>query len=171
MRHFVVCGAVSLQIWSAPVIAQPREFQCTKAFAEMAPEYPKLVCAGNDLLERGKPKRALELYLLAAQVPFFESPNFLIYYRIASAQGALGDRTAATQTLRQFANMLAIYEGAKACAEMTALDSKAAEVMCSEAFSPDAYRGEAGLRLRKQVVGAYRERAFTLKRTYGLQLP
>ena len=47
-------------------MAQPREFQCVKAFAEMAPEYPRLVCTGNDSLESGKPKRGLEQYLKAS---------------------------------------------------------------------------------------------------------
>lgn len=170
MRLILAIGATALLTWSGQVGAQPREFQCVKAFAEMAPEYPRLVCTGNDWLERGQPRRALDQYLKASQVPFFESPNFLIYYRVARAQGALGDRTAATQTLKQFVDMLAIYGGEKACSETTVLAAKAVEVMCSEAFGPDGYRAGAGLRLRKQVVETYRERVATLKRAYRLQL-
>lgn len=170
MKSRLTVLAIALQVWAGSVLAQPREFQCVKAFAEMAPEYPQLVCAGNDWLERGQSKRALEQYLKAAEVSFFESPNFLIYYRIAQAQSALGDRAAATQTLRQFADMLAIYGGEKTCAESD-LNPKAVAVMCSEAFGPDAYSAEAGLRLRKQVVAAYRERVVSLKRSYRLLPP
>ena len=170
MRRGLTLVAIALQAWTGSALAQPREFQCVKAFSEMAPEYPRLVCAGNDLLERGYPKRALEQYVKAAEVSFFESPNFLIYYRIARAQSALGDRAAAIQTLRQFADMLAIYDGEKACTE-PGVDPKAVAVMCSEAFGPDGYGAEPGLRLRKQVVGAYRERVTSLKRSYRLVLP
>lgn len=133
----------------------------------MAPEYPRLVCAGNEWLERGRPKRALDLYLKAAEVPFFESPNFLIYYRIASAQGAIGDRVAAIQTLKQFDDMLAVYGGEKTCTD-SSIDSKALAVMCSDAYNPESYSQQAGLRMRKQVVQAYRERVTNLRRSYRL---
>ena len=152
---------------AGPAFAQPREFQCVKAFAEMAPEYPRLVCAGNDWLERGRPERALEKYRSAAAVLFFESPNFLIYYRIAQAQAARGDRVAARETLRQFADMLAIYGGEKRCADPV-INPRAADVMCLEGFNPESYSAEAGLKLRKGVVQAYRERVSALTRTYRL---
>lgn len=170
MRGGLALMAIALQAWTGSALAQPREFQCVKAFSEMAPEYPRLVCAGNDLLERGNPKRALEKYNKAAEVSFFESPNFLIYYRIARAQSAIGDRAGAIQTLSQFADMLAIYGGEKACTA-PGVDPKAVAVMCSEAFGPDGYGAESGLQLRKQVVGAYRQRVVSLKRSYRLVVP
>ena len=170
MRRRLPLLAVALQVWFGSVFAQPREFQCVKAFAEMVPEYPRLVCAGNDWLERGKPKAALVQYLKAAELQFFESPNFLVYYRIARAQVALGDRMAASQTLRQFADMLTIYSGEKACTD-SSVDPKAVAVMCSEAFNPDGYRSRVGLQLRKQIVQAYRERAGSLKGSYRLDVP
>lgn len=166
LRYILV---IALQLSVGSVFAQLHEFQCSKAFEEMTSEYPKLVCTGNDWLERGKPDKALEQYLKAARESFFESPNFLIYYRIAAAQSALGDRVAATQTLKQFNDMLAIYVGEKTCSEI-GISPKAVEVMCSEAFGPDSYGAEIGLRLRKDVVKAYREKVSKLRRSDRLKL-
>jgi hypothetical protein len=165
MKCCVVLVVLGLQIFADSAVAQSREFQCVKAFSEMAPEYPRLVCEGNDWLERGRPKRALELYLKAADVPFFESPNFLIYYRIARAQSAVGDRVAAVQTLKWFDDMLAMYGGEKTCVD-SSVDSKAVAVMCSEAYDPESYSAQVGLRMRKEVVQAYRERVTNLRRNY-----
>ncbi len=66
MRCGLIALAIAVQAEAGSVLAPPREFQCVKAFAEMAPEYPRLVCTGNDSLESGKPKRGLEQYLKAS---------------------------------------------------------------------------------------------------------
>ena len=114
-------------------------------------------------MERGRPKEALIKYRKASQLSFFESPNFLVYYRIALAQSKMGDRAAARDTISQFSDMLAIYTGEKACTNPRT-HPKAVEVMCSEIYGPDDYGVDPGLRLRKQLVSKYRERVAYLVR-------
>jgi hypothetical protein len=143
-------------------VSQTHEFRCSKAFPEMAPEYAKLVCTGNDLMERGRAKQALNQYLKASKLAFFESPNFLIYYRIASAQSAIGDRIAASQTLKQFNEMLDIYIGEKLCEDLN-VGTKVSDVMCSEAISPESFSKLQGMDIRKQIVREYRQRAKLVK--------
>ncbi|CAN7460271.1 hypothetical protein [Polaromonas sp. LjRoot131] len=149
---------------SANASGQAREFFCSKSMSEMAPEYPQLVCRGNEYLERGKPKAALELYEKAAALDFFESPNFLIYWRIANAQCQAGQKDRAQKTAREFDSMLNIYIGISNCpSEIRAEDSLSIRTMCPVAFSPETYANEAGMAVRKRTVLAYRERLAKLE--------
>ena len=156
---------------SSTAKAQSKEFKCVKAFPEMVPEYPKLVCMGNELLERGKAKAALAIYTKAAGLVFFESPNFFIYFRIANAEIMAGERDQARKTLKEFDDMLAIYNGKKSCTDVENIEIKARSVMCSEVFNPDGYNGDAGRRNREKVVEAYRERIEALRKQVGLEVP
>jgi hypothetical protein len=133
----------------------------------MSTSYPRLVCEGNEWIERGMPVRALKLYIRAAELPFFEGPNFLIYYRIAHAQSLAGDSAAAIRTLLHFEDMLALYIGEKLCSAGT-VSPKAITVMCSEAFNPDGYAEKFGKRQRMETVKAYRERIANLRKNLPL---
>jgi hypothetical protein len=155
---------VAFVLVSHCIAAPAQEFRCIKAYPEMDPGYARVVCEGNEMLERGNARRALELYRKAAQLPFSEGPNFLIYYRISAAQCQLGLRRDAQETLAQFEEMLQIYTGARRCSrEMTPRLSET--VMCAEAFSPDSYAEPAGMQQRVRLTKAYRERIAALKRT------
>lgn len=143
--------------------AQGREFSCSKAFSEMSVEYPKLVCEANEWMERGNARRALELYQRAAESSFFESPNFLIYFRIAAAQYELGNRREALETIANFEDMMALFSGEKLCSRPHEVRKLANDVMCSEAFNPESYAERAGITARRRIVAAYRDRVKVLK--------
>jgi hypothetical protein len=138
--------------------AQSEEFKCHRAYKEMAPQYPILVCTGNDLLERGRTTDALNFYEKAAQLYFFEAPNFLIYFHIASAQLALNRKNEARETGRNFLSMLDIYDGTKSCAEVQNSNLKAVDVMCDEGFNPEGFKSIDGLDHRRKVARNYREK-------------
>ena len=158
-------GLVIGCLGGAIAVAQSPEFRCVRAFPEMNEKYPRLVCEGNELLERGNPQKALEVFQTAAAFKFFESPNFLIYYRIATAQCKLQDKKAANDMMAQFETMLALYVGERSCQDATVSSSLAAKVMCSEAYDPDSYAAPKGRSIRRSIVQAYQQKLRALRKT------
>lgn len=118
--------------------AQAFDVLCQKAWAEMPDEYPKLVCDGDRLMLEGRYSKALETYEEAARLDFFESPNFIIYFRMARAQCALGQLKGCAHTLTDFESMLDVYVGRKTCPEpegkskISRLTKRVIKVMCGE---------------------------------------
>jgi len=131
----------------------------------MNAEYPRLVCEGNEFLEKGNPKKALEVFQRAAALKFFESPNFLIYYRIATAQCKLQNKKAANDTTAEFETMLAMYVGERSCQHAAVSNSLAGKVMCSEGYDPDSYAAPEGMSIRKAIVHTYRQKLRVLGKT------
>jgi len=163
----VVCALLQHEF----VLASDREFLCSPAFSEMEKEYPKLVCAGNDLMERGRPKEALALYRKAAAVEFFESPNFLIYFRIAWAEAAVGNKDSARSHLKDLEDMLAIYAGERACQDESAqVSERAIEVMCQPIYGENSYRSKVGLIFRRAIARDYRARIRVIISRYKISL-
>lgn len=117
---------------------QAFDISCQKAWAEMSDEYPKLVCDGDRLMFEGRYSKALEIYEGAARLDFFESPNFIIYLKIARAQCALGQLKSCAHTLADFESMLDVYVGKKTCPEsegktkISQLTKRVINVMCGE---------------------------------------
>lgn len=150
--------------------AQPMEIRCTRPFESMDPTYPSLVCKGNDLLERGSPRKALEAYEAASKLQFFESPNYLIYYRIAAAQCAAGKRGEAIETLSTFEEALDILTGVRRCPDGSKPLSASEALMCAESYGPDSYGEKKGLEERRAIAKTYRQRIASLRRRCGLPL-
>lgn len=148
---------------------QSPEYRCVKAFPQVDASYPKLVCEGNEFLERGDARKALDAYQRAAKLNFFESPNFLIHYRIAAAQCSLGQRKLAVDTIEEFEVMLALYAGEKSCQDKTVENSRAADVMCAEGYDPSSYVAAEGKSARKAIARSYREKVRTLKKVCLIQ--
>ena len=125
-----VLSAVALLLFTSQALADPVEFCCVSTSAVIHPEYGRLACAGDEELERGEAQRALDFYLRASKLHFLETPNFLIYPRLARAQAAAGRRSEALASLRASDEMLNIFEGKDPCSDPPLPESLAQQVMC-----------------------------------------
>ena len=118
--------------------AQAFDVVCEKAWDGMHERYPVLVCTGDRLMLEGRYSKALETYEEAARLDFFESPNFIAYFRIARAQCALGRFKDCTHTLMDFESMLDVYVGKIPCpdpegkSKFSRLAKRVVMVMCGE---------------------------------------
>jgi hypothetical protein len=112
------------------------DIDCVASYPEIHQDYSPLVCKAERLVKEGQFKAAEKIYLEAARLDFFESPNFEIYMRIARAQCLDGRFSLCKQTLNSFEQMLDIYVGKKTCEIIENKPSKtmmkAIRVMCGE---------------------------------------
>lgn len=151
------------------------DVECTKGWAEINDRYPELVCLGDRLMLEGKYSAALHSYSDAAQLEFFESPNFLIYVRIARAECAIGERTRCQHTLKDFELMLDVYVGKTACPRSDAkngdvfLSTTVIRVMCDEVLI-DSYRdrSETAKKQAALMEESYRRQLKVIRSQYSL---
>lgn len=161
---------------SVSALVQAFDVVCVKAWDEMHNKYPGLVCRGDRLMFEGRYARALQAYEDAAKLEFFESPNFIVYIRIARAQCALGQTKACQLTLKNFESMLDIYSGKKQCPKPQVISNsslfskRAVQVMCDEVLL-DSYttRNESQRRQTVILEKSYRRQVNVLRSQYKIQ--
>jgi hypothetical protein len=112
------------------------DIDCVGSYPEVHRDYPSLVCRADRLVNEGEFKAAEKIYLEAANLDFFESPNFEIYMQIARAQCLDGRFTTCKKTLISFEQMLDIYVGKESCETFknkpSKITMKTIRVMCGE---------------------------------------
>lgn len=163
-----------LVLSSISALAQAFDVVCVKAWAEMDNKYPGLVCRGDRLMLEGRYAKALLAYEDAAKLKFFESPNFIVYLRIARAQCALKQTEACQRTLNDFESMLDIYLGRKQCQKPqevldSSLSKKVVEVMCDEVLL-DSYTTRTKSQSHRALIleKSYRRQASVLRSQYKI---
>jgi hypothetical protein len=142
------------------------DLACASSYPEVHKDYPDLVCRADRLVNEGEFVAAEKIYLEAANLDFFESPNFEIYMRVARAQCLSGRFTACKKTLINFEQMLNIYAGKKSCSMLTESPSgattKTIRVMCGELLENTyGHQTEGALELEK----SYRKQIRQLRRS------
>lgn len=167
----LLCVFVLLSI---SALAQAFDVVCVKAWAEMDSKYPGLVCRGDRLMLEGSYVKALQAYEDAAELKFFESPNFIVYFRIARAQCALKQTEVCQHTLDDFELMLDIYLGRKLCPKPqevldSSLSKKVVEVMCDEVLL-DTYTPRTKSQRHRALMleKSYRRQASVLRSQYKI---
>ncbi len=167
----LLCVFVLLSI---SALAQAFDVVCVKAWAEMDNKYPGLVCRGDRLMLEGRYAKALQAYENAARLKFFESPNFIVYFRIARAQCALRQAQTCQLTLNDFESMLDIYLSRKQCPKPqeifdSSFPKRVVEVMCDEVLL-DSYTTRNESQRRKALIleKSYRRQASVLRSQYEI---
>lgn len=141
-------------------------------------DYYNLICQGDKEFRKKSYNKALEKYNKASKITLFESPNFLIYYKIAETLCATKDFKNCLMTLENFEAMLDIYEEKVPCPEPNnpapantkPLPQKVISVMCYELIYKSY--GQPNKEAQNKITEftkEYREKITKIKKYYNLE--
>ncbi|MFN7835882.1 MAG: hypothetical protein ACK5NY_08890 [Burkholderiaceae bacterium] len=139
-------------------------------------DYHNLICLGDKEFRKKHYNKALDKYNKASKINLFESPNFLVYYKIAEALCATKDFKNCSTTLENFETMLDIYEEKIPCPEPNTPNAdtkvpskKVVSVMCYELiYKSYAQPNKDAQNKITQFTKKYREEIARIKKHYNL---